>query len=184
MGANDGSLPIMQLDDALRREKKILIFAAATGSEKIQMLANWIQLRIQKKLLILNPSTIGVRNTYMHISAACYRTGADRGDGCEIQHARVVCATVGVVVRCYGTGGSKFLKEFDGVIFEEMDKMTVDPQYAMLWDVIDEIAKEKCFFESGSIGHFQRRYENGTSRDGRRMDPMCEEIIHALSQHR
>ena len=166
----------------------ILMVEAATGSGKSVVLPAMIQKYMEqvtgesrkyrkcdysqwdrkhhwpRKLLVLNPSTIDIRNVYKAALdrdvPSCFRMGY-KCQGREIAGVRdsskIVFATVGIAAKWYACHGAKYFDEFGGVICDEMHKMESDVRYALLWELFLNIRQHRDFVLVGATATFSEQ---------------------------
>ena len=166
----------------------ILMVEAATGSGKSVVLPAMIQKYMEqvtcesrkyrkrdysrgdrkhhwpRKLLVLNPSTIDIRNVCKAAIdrdvPSCFRMGhkcRGREPGGVKRSSKIVFATVGIAAKWYACHGAEYFDEFGGVICDEMHKMESDVRYALLWELFLNIRQHRDFVLVGATATFSEQ---------------------------
>ena len=75
-------------------------------------------------------------------------------NGMEFDRSQIVFASTGLAAKWYATYGAKIWNHYEAVVFDEIDQMSKDPEYALLW-------------ESASKEHVRRVADNRRPKDNR-----------------
>ena len=65
--------------------------------------------------------------------------------GVDYDRSKIVFATAGLAARWYASQGYYMWHNYGGVLFDEIDQMAMDPEYASLWESAREEAKKRKF---------------------------------------
>ena len=64
--------------------------------------------------------------------------------------AKIVFATDGLLLRWYAARGADAFYSYDGIFFDEMDQMEMNPEYALLWGVAVKVSSRQTLRISGA----------------------------------
>ena len=105
----------------------IIIIDAATASGKSREIPSALAQVVRRQVLVMTPSTIDVKNMQRDCQAwSCYCMGGGERFG-DKRKARVVFATTGLVQQWYASHGMGLFWYYDGIFFDEIDRMVTDP---------------------------------------------------------
>ena len=139
----------------IRDGYQTIMVHAAPASGKSRYLPDNVQPEIRGELLVLTPTTVDVVG--MQSWTRCpsrYRTGLNKEGGAPRRSARIMFTTAGLASRWYASGGMYFLERYAGIIFDEMDRMEEDPEFALLWEVALNIQRRRWFLIVGASATF------------------------------
>ena len=119
--------------------RKILIVDSATGSGKSRVLPSAFARELRGCLLVITPSTVDVVGMQRHAAETCrasYRMGQGRHHDRAWRDTDVMFTTCGLAFQWYAERGASYLFGWPvtGVLFDEIDRMEGDPNYALLWE--------------------------------------------------
>ena len=107
------------------------------------------------KLLVVTKSTVDVIGMQQYTrKPSCYRMGRKRQGGCPMYDAKIVFVTDGLLLRWYAARGAEAFYSYDGIFFDEMDQMEMNPEYALLWEVAVKVSSRQRLRISGASAAF------------------------------
>ena len=107
------------------------------------------------KLLVVTKSTVDVIGMKQYTrKPSCYRMGRKRQGGCPMYDANIVFVAGGLLLRWYAARGAEALYSYDGIFFDEMDQMEMNPEYALLWEVAVKVSSRRTLRISGASATF------------------------------
>ena len=72
--------------------------------------------------------------------------------GVDYNRSKIVFATAGLAARWYASQGISMWQYYDGVMFDEINHMALDPEYASLWESARLEAEQRDFLVSWMAG--------------------------------
>ena len=70
--------------------------------------------------------------------------------GVDYDRSKIVFATAGLAARWYASKGYYMWHNYGGVLFDEIDQMAMDPEYATLWESARQEATRRKLLVSWS----------------------------------
>ena len=107
------------------------------------------------KLLVVTKSTVDVIGMQQYTQKpSCYRMGRKRQGGCPMYDAKIVFVTDGLFLRWYAARGAQAFYSYDGIFFDELDPLEINPEYALLWEVAVKVNSRRTLRISGASATF------------------------------
>ena len=135
-----------------------VIVHAATATGKSRLVPHNLQFEIRGKLLVVTPTTVDVVGMQLwaqwHGCHSRYRLGGKKVGGVPEREAKIVFTTAGLASKWYASKGERFLNGFTGILFDEMDRMEENPEFALLWEIALQIQSGRWFLIAGVSATF------------------------------
>ena len=164
-----------EVSEAVKRcatTQKCVIIDAATASGKSKVVPDTAYeamktVNPELKLLVVTTSSVDVMSMQKSTrNRSCWRSGNDLSGGEKWNDSTIVFTTFGLAVRWYGDRGKYWLDEYGGILFDEMDQMEKNPEYASLWEFARIEKQRRPFALIGASATLSKEMQERVNQQG------------------